>query len=85
MQTQTSERRLRRRDAVTGEPPRQDLEAMILGTYREMPGLSLHIEQAARLLGLRTATCQIVLDDLVRQGVLRRANDGQYVRPEGIR
>jgi hypothetical protein len=85
MQTQPSERRLRRRDAATGEPPRQHLEAMIVGTYREMPGLSLHLGQAARLFGLRTTTCEIVLDDLVRRGVLRCAADGQFVRPEETR
>ena len=85
MQPHTPERRRSRRDAITGEPPRQHLEAMIAGTYREMPGLSLHLAQAVRLFGLRTATCQIVLNDLVRRGVLRRALDGQYVRPEGTR
>lgn len=53
--------------------------------YREMPGLCLHLGQAARLFGLRTTICQLVLDDLVRQGRLRRANDGQYVSPEGTR
>jgi hypothetical protein len=82
MHTQTIERRLHRRDGPTGEPPRRHLEAMIIGTYREMPGLSLHLAQAARLFGLCAATCQIILDDLVRQGVLRVATDGQYVRPD---
>jgi hypothetical protein len=52
---------------------------MILGTYREMPGLSLHLSQAARLFGIRRSTCQVVLDDMVRAGSLRRAQDGQYV------
>jgi hypothetical protein len=65
------------------------IETATVGTegmvYREMPGLSLHLGQAARLFGLRPATCQIVLDDLVRRGVLRRATDGQYVIPEAVR
>jgi hypothetical protein len=52
---------------------------MILGTFREMPGLSLHMNQAARLFGLRRGTCEVVLDDLVAQGRLRRAADGQIV------
>jgi hypothetical protein len=43
-----------------------------------MPGLSLHLNQAARLFGLRGTTCQIVLEDLVRRGSLRRGEDGQY-------
>jgi hypothetical protein len=82
MHTQTPERRLRPRDAVSGEPPRGQLEAMIVGTYREMPGLRLHLGQAARLFGLPPTTCRIVLDDLVGRGVLRRAFDGQYVTGE---
>ena len=52
---------------------------MILGTFREMPGLSLHMNQAARLFGLRRGTCEVVLEDLVAQGKLRRAADGQFV------
>jgi hypothetical protein len=51
---------------------------MILGTYREMPGLCLHVHQASRLFGLRRSTCQIVLDDLVADGRLRKGADGQY-------
>jgi hypothetical protein len=85
MQPLASGRRLRRHDTVSDEPPRQHLEAMIVGMYREMPGLSLHLGQAARLFGLRTTTCEIVLGDLVQDGVLRRARDGQYIRPEGLR
>jgi hypothetical protein len=82
MPAETSERRLQQPDAVMGEPPRLRLEAIILGTYREMPGLSLHLGQAMRLFGVRRATCQIVFDDLVTRGVLRQATDGQYVRRE---
>jgi hypothetical protein len=54
---------------------------MIVGMYREMPGLTLHVGQAARLFGLRLSTCQIVLEDLVRARKLRRAYDGQYTTP----
>ena len=57
------------------------LVAWILGAYREMPGLILHAQQAARLFGVRDETCQVVLTDLVRAGKLRRASDGQYVLP----
>jgi hypothetical protein len=62
------------------EPLSHPLQATIVGMYREMPGLSLHLAQAARLFGVGAATCQAILDDLVRQGQLRRANDGQYTR-----
>jgi hypothetical protein len=75
---QRHDRRRSVRGGVHGEPPRAHLVALILGTYAEMPGLSLHVPQAARLFGLREATCQVVLDDLVRDGRLRRAVDGQY-------
>ena len=74
----TSERRHRSRGSSEGEPERRYLVSMIVGTYREMPGLSLHLNQAARLFGLRPATCQIVLEDLVRVHRLRRTADGQY-------
>jgi hypothetical protein len=61
------------------EPPTRHLVDTILSTYREMPGLILHLRQAARLFGLREATCSTVLEELVRQGRLRRALDGQYI------
>lgn len=74
-----SERRHSPRDVQTEEPSRLYVVQLILGTYKEMPGLILHLNQAARLFGLRASTCQIVLDDLVKQGHLRRAADGQYL------
>ena len=79
MHLQPPERRERPRGTVNGEPPRRQLETMILGTYSEMPGLSLHLPQAARLFGLRHETCRVVLEDLVRRGSLRRAEDGQFM------
>lgn len=77
-QFQIADRRGQGRGGQNGEPDRRYLVSMIVGTYREMPGLCLHLNQAARLFGLRTTTCRIVLDDLVRVGQLRRAPDGQY-------
>ena len=74
-----------RRGEAGAEPQRAALEAMIRGTYREMPGLSLYLDQAARLFGLRELTCRIVLDDLLRAGVLRRSADGQYTTSEATR
>jgi hypothetical protein len=72
------DRRSGPRGTADGEPDRAHLVSMIVGTYREMPGLVLHLNQAARLFGLRQATCRIVLEDLVRDGSLRRAEDGQF-------
>jgi DNA-binding response OmpR family regulator len=79
---QPIDRRRHRRGEAGAEPQRAALEAMIRGTYREMPGLSLYLDQAARLFGLRELTCRIVLDDLLRAGVLRRGADGQYTTSE---
>ena len=75
----SQERRRRERGTGGAEPTRPELVSMILGTFREMPGLSLHTNQAARLFGVGQATCAVVLEDLVTQGKLRRAGDGQYV------
>ena len=72
------ERRTQTRGFDREEPSRDRLVNMIVGTYREMPGLCLHLGQAALLFGLRPQTCQIVLDDLVKDGELRRLPDGKY-------
>ena len=58
--------------------PRSQLERIIIGTYNEMPGLLLHLPQAARLFGLRLETCRVVMEDLVERCVLRCTIDGQY-------
>ena len=67
-------------NALSGVPDSRESAATVLGSYREMPGLSLHISQAARLFGLHRPTCEKVLEDLVRAGELRRRPDGQYAR-----
>lgn len=72
------ERRRTSRGGPQGEPERVQLNALVLGTYAEMPGLSLHLHQAARLFGLRDRTCEVVLGDLVREGRLRQSQDKQY-------
>ena len=56
------------------------MTSTIVGAYREMPGLTLTLPQAARLFGLRGNTCQIVMEDLVREGRLRLTSGGQYAR-----
>jgi hypothetical protein len=79
--TERANRRRSQRGTARGGPSRAQLVSLIVGTYGEMPGLSLHVNQAARLLGLDETTCRVVLDDLVGEGLLRRADDGQYRRP----
>ena len=72
------ERRRSPGGGVHTELDRVHLVALILGSYGEMPGLSLHVHQAARLFGLRDRTCEVVLNDLVRDGRLRQSPDRQY-------
>ncbi len=48
--------------------------------YREMPGLSLTLPQAARLWGIDRSTCELVLANLIERRVLKRALKGTYVR-----
>ena len=78
-QDRALERRHNERGTPSTEPSRPELVAMILGTFREMPGLCLHLNQAARLFGVSRGTCEVILEDLVAQGKLRRAADGQFV------
>lgn len=60
--------------------PVSELELRIRGEYREMPGLRLRPEQAARLWSLDRHTCDQVLDELVGSGFLQRDNTGRYAR-----
>jgi predicted transcriptional regulator of viral defense system len=67
---------------------RIDLEAELIGEltrrvqaeYREMPGLSVTLVQAKRLLAVDGPTCAKVFERLTTQGVLRRTKAGRYVR-----
>jgi hypothetical protein len=72
------ERRQTARGTSHDDPARPHLVSMIVDAYREMPGLSLRLPQAARLFGVRSETCQVVMDHLVSSGQLRRTTDGQY-------
>ena len=63
---------------VSGEPERAQLVSFVLGTFRETLGERLSLAEAGRLFGLREATCQVVLDDLVGLRLLRRTKDGRY-------
>ena len=74
-----TERRRRPRGVPGFEPNRAQLVSTTLGSYREMPGLALFVHQAARLFAVSTGTCQLMLDDLVKDNRLRRDDRGQYV------
>ncbi len=65
------------------DPPEswtQALAARVESDYREMPSLRLTAAQACRLWRLDPLTCDVVLDALVRDGLLKRTRDGSYVR-----
>jgi hypothetical protein len=60
--------------------PIHEMQRLVEGEYREMPGLSLTLPQAARLWGLDHRTCELVLTDLIERRVLKRLLNGTYVR-----
>ena len=47
--------------------------------YEEMPDLRLTKPQMQRLWGLDPLTCDLIVDALLRAGVLRQRRDGSYV------
>ena len=55
-----------------------DVVTRVRGEFMEMRGFSPTVEQAARLFDLPRDECDSVLDNLVRQGFLRRTPDGRY-------
>ena len=61
---------------------RHRLQARIAAEFTEMPGLSLTLGQACRLWGIAGAICERVLQGFVTEGILRRTEDGQFVRAD---
>jgi hypothetical protein len=60
-------------------PLPEALVARIRGEYSEMPGLRLTLPQACRLWQLDASTCEVLLEQLVRETFLARTADGAYV------
>jgi hypothetical protein len=60
-------------------PPLESLVARVRGEYREMPGLRLTCSQACRLWQEHISTCEMVLEELVREGFLYRTDTGAYI------
>jgi hypothetical protein len=58
---------------------RRALLVRVRGEFHEMPGLSLTLAQATRLLGLSPEACTRVLNVLVSEGLLYQRRDGRYV------
>ena len=61
----------------------EQLERRLLREYLYLPGLSLSLEQAARLVDVDAPVCQQVLNQLVNGHALARSESGTYVR--GVR
>ena len=59
--------------------PSDLLVARVRGEYREMPGLRLTFAQACRLWQLDTATCEVVIETLLKEKFLARTKDGAFV------
>jgi hypothetical protein len=58
-----------------GADVEQKLFARIQAEFREMPGLTLTLRQAARLFDVDTPMCARVLELLQENGALRRQGD----------
>src|SRR5712691_7963510 len=60
-------------------PPLDSLVARVRGEYCEMPGLQLTVSQACRLWQVDVSTCEMLLEELVREGFLDETDHGAYV------
>jgi hypothetical protein len=58
----------------------KSVEQRFLREYLDLPGLSLSLAQAARLLRVDASTCQVVLNNLVDAQYLAYGESGMYVR-----
>jgi DNA-binding IclR family transcriptional regulator len=52
----------------------------IRAEYVEMPGMSLRLDQLARLCGIEASMCQRALDTLIATKFLHLKEDGEYAR-----
>ena len=60
-------------------PPLESLVARIRGEYGEMPGLRLTFAQACRLWQVDASTCEMLLEQLVREAFLYKTDNGAYI------
>jgi hypothetical protein len=65
--------------------PKALIADRVRGEFREMPGLTLTLEQAARLWSLDCGTCTEVLGLLMDSGFLCRKESGAYGRASDMR
>ena len=60
----------------------EELLQRVRSEFVEMPGLRLTEPQARRLWGLDRASCEMLLDTLVRSRFLSRTRDGSFLRTD---
>ncbi len=68
------------RSARRGRAWKSPLWRRVRGEFMELPGLSLQVDQAARLFGVDRAETERILEALVRVGFLRRSTVGGFAR-----
>ena len=68
-------------DFLASQHTRAAITERVRGEFREMPGLTLTLAQAAKLWSLDATTCTEVLSYLVSVGFLCRRPDGTFSRP----
>jgi hypothetical protein len=60
-------------------PLLESLVVRIRGEYQEMPGLRLTFAQACRLWQVDAPTCEMLLEQLLREAFLYKTSDGAYM------
>jgi hypothetical protein len=55
------------------------LVARVRGEYCEMPGLRLTVSQACRLWHVDVSTCEMLFEQLVREGFLYKTEKSAYI------
>ena len=57
------------------------LVARVRGEYSEMPGLRLTVSQACRLWYVDVSTCEMLFEQLVREGFLYKTGSAYVAQP----
>jgi hypothetical protein len=60
-------------------PSFDSLVARVRGEYCEMPGLRLTVLQACRLWHEDVSTCELLFEQLVREGFLYKTEESAYI------
>ena len=61
------------------------LVARVRGQYWEMPGLRLTVSQACRLWHVDVPTCEMLFEQLVREGFLYKTENSAYAAQPATR